>query len=136
MKQDRQIVGNIGLYFACFKLSALGLNAMPTSRNAKGVDVVCGDRNWKKTLTFQIKSLSKKDPVGLGKDVDGLLGDYWIIVTEAVSDAPKCYILKPEDVRKGAVRREKDGKVSFWLQPSKYAVEEFEENWQLIKQEL
>ena len=40
MKRPLKIVGNIGLSYACFKLSELGWNVMPTSRNARGIDVV------------------------------------------------------------------------------------------------
>ncbi len=35
-----QIVGNIGLFFICYELCKRGWNAMPTSRNAKGVDMI------------------------------------------------------------------------------------------------
>jgi hypothetical protein len=83
-------------------------------------------------LTFQIKTLSKKSPVPLGTCLDRILGDFWIIVNEAASDAPKCYILLPHEIRAMAHRGEKDGRVSFWLQPRSYAVAEFEENWSRI----
>lgn len=36
-----QIVGNAGLYYVCHRLSLLGWNCMPTSRNARGVDLIC-----------------------------------------------------------------------------------------------
>lgn len=39
MKRDHQVTGNIGLYWTCYQLSQLGWNAMPTARNARGVDV-------------------------------------------------------------------------------------------------
>jgi hypothetical protein len=44
------------------------------------------------------------------------MGDFWVIVTEATSDSPTCYILTPEQVRSMAYRRETNGKVSYWLQ--------------------
>jgi hypothetical protein len=34
----RQVVSNVGLYFAAYRLSQKGWNVMPTSRNAQGVD--------------------------------------------------------------------------------------------------
>jgi hypothetical protein len=39
-----QITGNVGLYLTCYKLSKLGWNAMPTARNARGIDIVAYDR--------------------------------------------------------------------------------------------
>jgi hypothetical protein len=132
MAHPNQIVGNIGLFYACYKLSALGWNAMPTSRNARGIDVICFSMDGSRMLTFQIKTLSKKSPVPLGTCLDRILGDFWIIVNEAASDAPKCYILLSHEIRALAHRGEKDGRVSFWLQPRSYAVAEFEENWSRI----
>lgn len=41
MKLPTGIVGNTGLYYACYRLSALGWNVMPTARNTRGIDVVC-----------------------------------------------------------------------------------------------
>jgi len=35
-----QITGNIGLYYTCYRLSRLGWNVMPTSRNARGIDII------------------------------------------------------------------------------------------------
>ena len=35
-----QYVGNIGMYFAAYRLSLMGWNVMPTSRNARGIDLL------------------------------------------------------------------------------------------------
>jgi len=37
------VVGNIGMYFAAYRLSLLGWNVMPTSRNARGIDLLAYD---------------------------------------------------------------------------------------------
>jgi len=132
MKHPAQIVGNIGLFYACYKLSILGWNAMPTSRNAHGIDVICFSMDGSRMLTFQIKTLSKKSPVPLGATLDRIIGDFWIIVNEAVSDGPKSYILLPHKVHALAHCGEKEGRVSYWLQPRLYAVEKFEESWSRI----
>ena len=60
-KLPPQIVGNAGLFYVCNKLSALGWNAMPTSRNAKGIGVMCFSLGGKRTLLLQVKSLSKRN---------------------------------------------------------------------------
>jgi len=65
---NNQITGNIGLYYACYKLSCLGWNVMPTARNARGVDIVAYDRTGSRYFGFQVKSLTKRNPVPLGKD--------------------------------------------------------------------
>jgi len=35
-----QVVGNIGMYYAAYRLSQQGWNVMPTARNARGVDLL------------------------------------------------------------------------------------------------
>jgi len=69
MGYPNQIVGNIGHFYACYRLSALGWNAMPTSRNARGIDVMCFSMDGSRMLTFQIKTLSKKNPVPPGAEL-------------------------------------------------------------------
>ncbi len=132
MKRPPQIVGNAGLFYACYRLSLLGWNAMPTSRNARGVDIVAFSMDGRKMLTIQIKSLSKRSPVPLGTDLNKLAGDFWIIVNNLDSGDPESYILLPHEVRALAHKGERGSKVSYWLQPKRYAVEEFKEKWERI----
>ncbi|ABM23214.1 hypothetical protein Sputw3181_0363 [Shewanella sp. W3-18-1] len=40
MKLETQVTGNIGMYYACYKLSCMGWNVMPTARNARGIDII------------------------------------------------------------------------------------------------
>lgn len=63
MKRDHQVTGNIGLCWNCYQLSQLGWNAMPTARNARGVDVIAYNRACTKTISIQVKTLSKRSPV-------------------------------------------------------------------------
>ena len=85
-----------------------------------------------RVLTIQVKSLSKRNPVPLGKDLDRIMGDFWVIVNSLDTGKPQTYILLPHEVRAMARRVEKEAKVSYWLEPKKYAVGEFEEKWQRI----
>ena len=67
MKFDAQITGNIGLYYTCYRLSKMGWNVMPTSRNARGIDIIAYNREGTKFIGIQVKTLSKRNPVPLGK---------------------------------------------------------------------
>jgi hypothetical protein len=79
---SQQVTGNIGMYFAAYRLSRLGWNVMPTTRNARGIDLLIYDAAGKDTLGIQVKALSKeKPPVPLGHSIDHLMGHFWIIVT-------------------------------------------------------
>lgn len=131
LKLNSQVVGNVGLYFACYRLSLLGWNVMPTARNARGIDIVIYSRDGKRFLGVQVKSLSKRPPVPLGTSVENLLGDFWVIVADVVSK-PVAFILTPDEVRELAHRGERNGRVSFWLQPKSYDRDEFREAWHRI----
>ena len=127
-----QVVGNIGLYYVCYCLSRRGWNVMPTSRNAKGIDLLIYSQDASRTRTVQVKALSKASPVPLGRSLDHLFGDFFIICRDAVRETPVCFVLTPDEVRGLVHRGVKDGRVSYWLQPKAYAVERYREAWERI----
>lgn len=131
VNMSAQIVGNAGLYYACYRLSLLGWNAMPTSRNARGVDVIAYNFDCSQMISIQVKSLSKRNPVPLGTSLDRIMGDYWVIINNLQGD-PTAYVLLPDEIKKLAHRGEKDGNVSFWLQPTAYDKDDFREAWKRI----
>ena len=131
MRKDSQVTGNIGLYWTCFHLSRMGWNAMPTARNARGVDIIAYNRDCSRMVSIQVKTLSKRSPVPLGTSLDNVMGDFWVIVNNVVSD-PQTYVLLPQEVKGLAHRGEKDGRVSYWLQPSSYCIEQLHEAWDRI----
>ena len=78
---NNNVTGNVGMYYAAYRLSQMGWNVMPTARNARGIDLLAYDATAGRYLGIQIKTLSKHGAVPLGiKGVDHLLGDWWIIV--------------------------------------------------------
>ena len=123
-----QIVGNVGLYYACFQLSLLGWNVMPTARNARGIDVVAYNGDASKFLGIQVKSLSKRSAVPVGTSMNKIMGDYWIVVTR-IATTPVAYVLSKEEVLARTHKAEKDGKASFWIEPGAYEIEEFKNAW-------
>ena len=109
-KLPRQIVGNVGLFYVCYKLSVLGWNAMPTSRNAKRVDVMCYSLDGAKKYLIQVKSCTDLENLRLGSNLD-LMGDFWIIVTKALEIEPICYLFAPHEIT--SLARHYQG--NFWL---------------------
>jgi hypothetical protein len=132
VRLDNQVVGNVGLFYICYRLSRLGWNCMPTARNARGIDVLIYNQDNSRKLSIQIKTLSKLAPVPLGKHLQHLFADYVIVCSKVASDEPECYILLPSEVCELAHRGEKEGRVSYWLQPKSYATQEYREAWQRI----
>jgi hypothetical protein len=131
MTLDPQLTGNVGLYYCCYRLSLLGWNVMPTARNARGVDIIAYNRDASRFVGVQVKALSKRNPVPLGTSLDKIMGDFWVIVNK-VGTSPSAFILLPSEVRAGSHRAEKEGRVSFWLQPTDYDQGQFREAWERI----
>jgi hypothetical protein len=104
---------------------------MPTARNARGIDIVAYNRSGSRFLGVQVKAFSKRAPVPLGTSLDELMGDYWVIVNRIATE-PAVFILSPEEVRQRAHRGEKDGRISFWLQPGSYDKDDFRDAWHRI----
>lgn len=110
----------------------LGWNVMPTARNARGVDIIAYSRDATHFCGIQVKALSKRSPVPLGNSLDKIMGDFWVIVNKVASPSPCAFVLLPMEVRERAHRGEKDGRVSYWLQPGEYEQDAFRDNWQRI----
>jgi hypothetical protein len=137
MKRDNHVTGNIGLYWTCYQLSRRGWNAMPTSRNARGVDIIAYDRACSKKIAIQVKTKSKGGSIALGNSLDSVMGDFWVIVNDILGD-PQAYVLLPSEVKEhadpGSTAGREEGCVSFWLQPRDYCLPEFHEAWHRIEE--
>jgi hypothetical protein len=125
---DPQLTGNVGLYFCCYRLSLRGWNVMPTARNARGVDIIAYSRDASRFVGVQVKALSKRFPVPLVTSLGKVMGDFWVVVNKVASE-PSAFVLLPSEVKSLAHRGEKEGRVSFWLQPSDYEQPQFREAW-------
>ena len=128
---SRQITGNVGLYYCCYKLSLLGWNVMPTARNARGVDIIVYSADASRFLGIQVKALSKRNPVPLGPSLDKCMGDFWVIVTKVASGSPSAYVLTPAEVKTRADHT-KSGDIQYFLQPPAYDQADFKERWDRI----
>lgn len=129
---NAQTVGNVGLYYVCYRLSLSGWNVMPTARNARGVDILVYSQDATRTHAIQVKALSRRSPVPLGSNLDRFFGDFVVICRNVLDPNPESFVLTPEEVRRLAHRGEKDGRVSYWLQPKEYEQEAFREAWHRI----
>lgn len=131
---DKQTVGNVGLYYVCYRLSRLGWNVMPTARNARGIDILAYSQGGKRRLAIQVKAVSQSSPIGLGGKLGGIdHADFWVICRHVASETPECFVLTPEEVAELAhCGVNPEGKVGYWLQPRAYDSDAFRENWRRI----
>ena len=128
MKKNNQLVGNIGLFYVCYELSKRGWNCLPTTRNAKGVDLIIYSQDAKKHYTIQVKSLSKRNPIPFGSKPQ-LIADFVILVRN-VFDTPEVYLMKPEEIKERLNKEVKNGRISYWLEPKNY--EDFKDRWEIV----
>ena len=92
-KMNSQVVGNIGLYYVCYQLSKRGWNVLPTSRNAKGIDIVIYDQLGNRRHTIQVKALSKRSPVPFSRDFKDLVpADFLIICRLVLEEKPETFV--------------------------------------------
>ena len=104
---------------------------MPTVRNARGVDAIAYSRDARTFRSIQIKALSKRNPVPLGKSLDKIMGDFWVIVNKVVTE-PEVFILKPCEVHELAEQKGTGDKLAYWLQPKHYDCDKFRGAWNRI----
>lgn len=72
---------------------------MPTSRNAKGVDIIIYNRGASRRHTIQVKALTNKVPVPFSTSLDSVqMNDYLIICTSVYEDKPQVFIAKPTEI--------------------------------------
>src|SRR5215207_3370746 len=131
-KVANQVIGNIGLYYICYELCRRGWNVMPTSRNARGIDIVIYSQDGKRKQTIQAKSVTKRSPVPIGSSLYNLFADY-LVVCRNVLKSPELFItsidkIKP-NIHKGTNEK---GRISYWLQQKSY--EPYKDNWDEIGQ--
>lgn len=127
-KKDNQLVGNIGLYYICYELSRRGWNVLPTSRNARGIDLVIYSRDAKRKHTIQVKTLRKRNPVPFGNK-PSLMADY-LVICRVSGEKPETFVTTIDNIRNRIVKKTKNEKSSYWLIPKNY--EEFKDNWSII----
>lgn len=138
MARNNQVTGNIGLYYVCYQLSRKGYNAIPTSRNSKGVDIIVYNDDCSKMLGIQVKTLSKKNPVPLGKKENSMEKNIiWVVVNETLKDVPNVYVFTAEEIKNNITSYDsKDGGKTAWFQPKIEYWKANQDKWDKIDSEL
>jgi hypothetical protein len=128
-KLPQRLVRNAGVFYICHRLSQMGWDAMPTMRYSSGPNVVIESEDVERTWRLKVRSLSKRDPVPLGKDPN-IDADWVVVCIRVRTDSPRCFVMTPDEVSNLATR-DKRGP-SHWLDQRQYDTEEFAERWDRI----
>ena len=89
---DKQLIGNAGIFYVAYKLTTLGWNVLLTSRNTKGPDMIVFSHSGKKKHTVQVKSSTKIRDVNIGKHKNFCLNDFAVFCVNLKSGKPSMYI--------------------------------------------
>ena len=116
LRANNQLTGNVGLYYVCYRLSRLGWNVLPTSRNARGVDIVAYDQKGLRKHTIQVKTLSRRDPVPMGSDSSALFADFLVFCRKVITENPELFAAKKSTAKKKTQRHGK----GLWIHISDY----------------
>lgn len=127
---DSAMTGNAGLNYASWQLSRRGWHVLPTIRNARGSDLIVTDADERTFFGVQSKALSKRQAVPLGRNIDAIRSDWWIVTIHANSDRPVCFVIRNEEVRALASKDKNGG--AYWLEPRDYDRDPFREAWDRI----
>jgi hypothetical protein len=128
-KLPPRLVRNAGVFYVCHRLSRMGWNATPTMRYSRGPNVVIDSEDEERTWRLKVRSLSKRDPVPLGKNPN-IDADWVVVCTRVREDSPRSYVLSSREVSELA-NRDKH-RPHYWLEPRDYDTEEFAERWDRI----
>jgi len=96
--EDKQLIGNAGIFYVSYKLTTLGWNVLITSRNTKGPDMVIISRSGKEQHTVQIKSSIRNcRTVNVGNPKNFRMSDFAVLCVNLKSGDPSMYISKTTD---------------------------------------
>lgn len=80
--------------------------------------------------TVRMRSLSKKDPVPMGRSLKSYDEDF-LIVCRNVIHTPEMFVLTMEEALQKVSKKIKSGSESYWIEPPDY--KEFLDNWDALQ---
>ena len=132
MPSKGQLTGMTGVYLVAAELARRGFIASPTSRSARGADILVADQNCKHACSLQVKTNGKSTSFWLlnphAKEM--VASTHLYVLVNLLKDGHDFYV-----VPSGVVARRMDvvpqGK-STWYSISRDKVKEFKDKWDLV----
>jgi hypothetical protein len=99
MSNATQLIGNAGVYHVARELSRHKWNVLLTVRNARGADLYAISQSERTVVPIQVKAHSgKPNDVQLGLNPDRFVTPWWVVVANAATEEPACYVFSLEDI--------------------------------------
>ena len=132
MTTKGQLTGMTGVYMVAAELTRRGFIASPTSRSARGADILVADQNCKHACSLQVKTNGKSASFWLlnphAKDM--VSPSHLYVLVNLIKDKHEFFIV-PSRVVAHRMDIAKQGK-STWYSISRENVKEFKDNWDLL----
>lgn len=97
-RNRKQAVANAGLYYVGYELSKRGWNVLPTTRNARGPDLIIYSQDADIKLAVQVKALSTRTTVILGDSVNRTEDFLIVCILTDTGTTPEVFILPGDQV--------------------------------------
>ena len=138
MPSDKQITGMRGVYLVAAELAKHGFVASPTSRSARGADILVTDAECKRAFSIQVKTKSTQSSWWLlSRDYKRFVSDshIYIFVTLRDSGIPTEFFIVPSKVlpkkKAGAKPYGKDKQIWYWLDLTD--AKPYQDTWEILR---
>ena len=134
MPSKGQLTGMTGVFLVSAELARRGFIACPTSRSARGADILVADQNCKHACSLQVKTNSKSASFWLlNPHAKEMVAPTHLYVLVNIGKDRHEFFVVPSQVIACKMDVAKQGK-STWYSISRENVREFEDKWDLLEE--
>jgi hypothetical protein len=135
MSSEKQLIGMRGVYLVAAELSGRGFIASPTSRSARGADILCTDAECKRAFSVQVKTKSTQTSYWLlSRDYKRFVSDSHIYVFVNIKEGgvPAEFFIVPSAVVAKEAYAEPFGK-DIWHSFTVERAKPFQDKWEIFR---
>ena len=131
MPSKGQLTGMLGVYLVAAELSRRGLIASPTSRSARGADILVTDQNCKHAFSLQVKTNGKNASFWLlnAHAKEMVAPTHLYVLVNVRKDEDEFFVVPSQEIasRMDVVTQGK----STWYSIYRERIKEFQDRWDL-----
>jgi hypothetical protein len=133
MASKQQMTGMLGVYLVAAELSRLGFIVSPTSRSARGADLLVTDQRCKRAYSVQVKSNASTFSFwNVGKSAKSSVSPTHVYVLVNIKgDGPVEYFVVPSRAIRGGTQVKKRPN-SVWCAYDYKQAAKYQNNWRLF----
>jgi hypothetical protein len=135
MPSDNQLTGMRGVYLVAAELSGHGFIASPTSRSARGADILCTDADCKRAFSVQVITKSMQASYWLlSADYRRFVSDshIYVFVNIKEGDVPAEFFIVPSTVVAKKAYDEPFGR-DVWHSFTREDAKPYQDRWEIFR---